>query len=338
MFRSLVVSLLALSLAAVPALSAKAPKAPPPAPSLLDGVEIFGIDTPHSEIGFSVLWMGISRVHGSFDDFLGSIAYDAKDPTRSSVMIVIRTNSIHTGFERRDKDLKSANFFDVEKFPNITFSSRSIEKQGDGYLVRGPLTIHGVTKEVEVPMTFNGEMHDSRHDHRIGFEGHLKLNRKDYGVVGPAPMNALLDKGIVIGEQVDIPLAFEGWKATPRDTLSDRTSDSLYRQVLARGVEPVAKQFRALRAKTVDSLMVVDEGTINNVGYQLLSQGRPTEAVEVFQLEVVTWPDKVFGYVGLGQTYAVLGNRERAVATLEKAVSITPEAPRAQVILKRLRG
>jgi len=337
MLRRFVLCVLGLSLSAGLASSAKAPKAPP-APSLLEGVEIYSIDAPHSEMSFVVPWMGISRVRGTFQDFLGSIAFDEKDPTRSAVMVVIHTQSIHTGFERRDKDLKSANFFDVEKYPSIIFLSREIVKNGDGYLVRGTFTMHGVSQEIEIPFVYNGRIDDVRRDHRIGFEGHYQLNRKDYGIVGPPPMNAVLDKGIVIGEKVDLSLAVEGWKATARDTMNDGVSDSLYRQVLSRGVAPVAKQYHEARAKTVDSLMTVDEGVINSVAYQLLGQGRTSEAMDLFNLEIESWPKNVFGYVGLGQTYAVVGNRDLAIATLEKAISINAEAPRAQVILRRLRG
>lgn len=326
-----------LLIAVAPALAAKAPKAPP-APSLLEGVEIFSIDTPHSEVSFTVPWMGISRVRGTFQDFLGSIAFDSRDPTRSSVMVVIHAKSINTGWERRDKDLRGPSFFDVEKYPNITFVSRAVAKRGDGYVVNGSLAMHGATREIEIPMEFNGRVTDVGGDSRIGFQGHLTLKRKDYGIIGPAPMNRLLEKGLVIGEEVDIPLAIEGWKAAARDTMRDRTADSLYRAVMGRGVTAVARRFNEARATTPDSLMTVDEGVINAVGYQLIEKGRASEAAELFRLETESWPRNAFGYVGLGQAYAVLGNRDLAIAALEKAIAITPEAPRAQVILKRLRG
>jgi len=341
MCRLIVPCLLSLSLVASPANSAKAPAKGAMAPrtkSLLDGVEIYGIDAPHSEIGFSVVWMGISRVRGSFQDFNGAIAFDKADPTRSVVMVVIQSKSINTGFDRRDQDLRSANFFDIEKYPTITFTSREIVRSDDGYLARGPLTMHGVTKEIEIPLTFNGQVSDSRGDHRIGFEGHLTLSRKDYGIIGPENLNAVLEKGIIIGEKVDIPLAVEGWRAVAKDSMDDAVADSLYRVVLSRGVGAAGKQFRELRARTVDSLMTVNEGVINAVGYQLMEKGNAAEALEIFRLEAESWPERVFGYVGMGQAYASLGNRDLAISTLQKAIAIKPDAPRAQVLLKRLRA
>jgi polyisoprenoid-binding protein YceI len=336
--RRIAVIVLALALTASIAAAARR-TAPPPAPrSLLEGVEIYGIDTPHSEVGFIVPWMGISKVHGSFQNFLGSIAFDTLDITRSSITLFIRANSINTGFDRRDKDLKGKDFFDVEKFPSITFTSREVAKNGEGFILRGPLTMHGVTKEIEIPFTYNGHVKDVIGDDRIGFEGHLTLKRKDYGIVGPPRLNVVLDKGIVIGEDVDIPLAIEGWKATTHDSLGDPEADSLYRVILKRGAAAAAQGFRDLRAKTADSLMAAHEGMLNDVGYQFLAHRRIADATAVFELEIETYPKNAFGYTGLGNTYAVAGNRELAVQTLEKAVQINPQAPRALEILKRLKS
>src|SRR5262249_42367006 len=195
--------------------------------------------------------------------------------------------------------------------------------------LRGPLTIHGVTKEIEIPFVFNGHIKDAFGDDRIGFEGHLTLKRKDYGIVGPARLNVLLDKGIIIGEDVDIPLAVEGWKAAPHDSLGDPASDSLYRVALKSGTAIAAQQFRELRGRTPDSLMAAKEGLLNDVGYQFLAHQRVADAIAIFKLEIESYPKNPFGYTGLGNTYAVAGDRELAKQTLEKAIEVNPQAPRA---------
>jgi hypothetical protein len=251
--------------------------------------------------------------------------------------VIIRTNSINTGFDMRDKDLKGAEFFDVQKFPTITFSSDSVTKTSDGFLLKGPLTIHGVTKQIAIPFVYNGHVKDARGDDRIGFEGHLTLKRKDYGIVGPARLNVVLEKGIIIGEDVDIPLAVEGWKAAPHDSLGDPASDSLYRVALKNGSAIVAQQFRELRGRTADSLMAEKEGLLNDVGYQFLAHQRVADAIAMFKLEVESYPKNPFGYTGLGNAYAVAGDRELARQTLEKAIEISPQSPRAIEILKRLK-
>ena len=340
--RRMFAATLALALLAGAALAAKSPKAQPaPAAvaskSLIDGIEIYNVGATHSQVEFIVRWMGISKVHGTFQDFRGTLCYDSTDVKRSSVTVLMRAATINTNHERRDKDLKSPDFFDVEKFPFITFSSREIAHDGDRYILRGPLTIHGVTRDVEIPFHFLGKIKDAAGDDRVGFEGGLTINRKDYGIVGPPRFNLLLEKGLVISEEVEIPLAVEGWKQAPRDTMRDPVADSLYRAILKRGVPAVAKQYREARAQMPDSLMRVNEGMLNAVAYQLMVTKRTDDAIALFGLEAEAFPAAAFGYAGLGNAYAAAGEREQAVKALEKAVSIEPMATRAMELLKRLR-
>jgi len=117
----------------------------------------FKIDPNHSSVNFAVAHAGgISTVVGRFTQFEGKIVFDDKDATKSSVNVTIKTASINTDVAARDNDLKSARFFDVEKFPEITFQSKSIEKKGDGYVAHGTLTIHGVSKDVDLPFEIKG--------------------------------------------------------------------------------------------------------------------------------------------------------------------------------------
>ncbi len=331
----------ALVLATVAASGARSPKASraaPPARSLLEGFELFGVGAAHSPIEFSIGWMGLSKVRGAFADFTGTIALDRNDLTRSSVTIVIRTRSLTTFNERRDRDLKSADWFDVETFPTAVFSSREIVKQADGYRMRGSLTLHGATKDVEIPFTFNGRLKDAGGDDRAGFEGHTTLNRKDYGIIGPARFNALTELGkLMVGDDVDLPLAVEAIHPTPKDTLRERAADSLWRAVVARGAAPVVKQYRGLRATTPDSLMPLNESRLNAVGFQLVEKGKPADALEVFKLQAEVNPQSASGLAGMAWAYATLGDRENAVASAEKAVAMEPGATRALEILRRAR-
>ncbi|TMQ73436.1 MAG: hypothetical protein E6K81_04790, partial [Candidatus Eisenbacteria bacterium] len=317
----------------VPLALAKTPKAapaPPAAKSLLEGLELFQVDTAHSPLEFSIAWMGLSKVHGAFADYSATIALDRSDLTRSTVTLVIRTKSLTTFNDFRDKDLKGADWFDVEKFPTAVFTSREVVKQSDGYVMRGSLAFHGVTKDIEIPFTFIGRLKDLNGADRTGFEAHAVLNRKDYGIVGPARYNALLELGkAMVGDEVELPLTIEGSHQAPRDTMTDRAADSLWRAIMARGVAPVAKDYRALRATTPDSLMPVSEGRLNNVGYQLVDRGRPLEGIELFKLAVETFPQSAFGLGGLAYAYATLGDRENATANAERALAINPGATRS---------
>jgi polyisoprenoid-binding protein YceI len=306
--------------------------------SLLEGLEIFQLDGPHSPIGFSVSWMGLSKVRGGFDECIGTIVLDTVDITRSSVSILARTPSLHTGSALRDKDLKGADWFDVEKFPTALFRSRSIVRDGDGYRMRGSLTIHGVTREVEFPFSMTGRLVQPSHEVRVGFEGRLAVRRQEFGLIGPARFNVLTEMGkAMIGDEVELPLAIEGWRAGPRDTLFDHAADSLARRVGTAGFASVAKEYRELKARTPDSLMVVDEAVLNNLGYAYLERNQPVNALSAFQLEVESAPRSAFAFTGLTQAYAALGDSVHAIESGTKALAMNPNALRTVEILRRIR-
>lgn len=173
--------------------------------------ETFVVDKNHSEATFQVRHL-VSRVSGKFDDFTGSINVDRANPTASSVEFNIKTMSIDTGVEGRDKDLRGANFFEVDKFPEISFKSTSIKPAAkkDTYDVTGTFTMHGVTKTVTLPVEFLGFVKDPWGGERAGFSMHITLNRKDYGI----NWNKVLDNGgTLLSDDVDVNVNIEAAKA-----------------------------------------------------------------------------------------------------------------------------
>ncbi len=144
----------------------------------------YPIDNGHSTVGFSVPIMGnLSKVRGKFKEFTINLTNDEKDTTKSSVNVVIKAASIDTGIEGRDKHLRTADFFDVEKFPDITFQSTRIEKKGKQFIAHGPLTMHGVTKEIALPFTVTGVNENAdKTKKNIGYSASLVLNRRDFGI------------------------------------------------------------------------------------------------------------------------------------------------------------
>jgi polyisoprenoid-binding protein YceI len=169
--------------------------------------ETWVVDRAHSEVSFQIRHM-MAKVRGSFNDFTGTIVADAAKPEAAQVEFTIKSASIDTGIENRDKHLRSGDFFDVEKFPEISFKSTKVVTRGkDKYDVTGNLTMHGVTKEVTLPLAFLGVMKDPRGNEKAGFESSTTLNRKDFGIV----YNTALDAGgFVLGDEtkVDINLQF----------------------------------------------------------------------------------------------------------------------------------
>ena len=170
------------------------------------GADTFVIDKGHSEIGFQIRHM-VTKVRGRFTDFEGRIQVDRGKPQASSVELTIQATSIDTANENRDKDLRSADFFDVEKFPTITFKSTRMTPKGkDAYDVTGNLTMRGVTKEITLPVSFLGFMKDPRGTERAGFETAITLNRKDFGIT----WNRTLDAGgVLLGDEVWVSINLE---------------------------------------------------------------------------------------------------------------------------------
>ncbi|MFI5184539.1 MAG: YceI family protein [Vicinamibacteria bacterium] len=171
--------------------------------------DTYTFDKVHTEASFQVRHM-VTKVRGKFTDFAGTIKIDPAKPEASSVEFAIKTASVATGEEKRDQHLKSADFFDVEKFPELTFKSSAIKATGkDKYDVAGTLTIHGVSKQVTLPVSFLGFVKSPWGDERAGFETGITLNRKDYGLV----WNKTLETGgLLVGEEVEVSVNIEAVK------------------------------------------------------------------------------------------------------------------------------
>jgi polyisoprenoid-binding protein YceI len=171
--------------------------------------DTYVIDKNHSDASFQVRHM-MSRVRGQFNDYAGSVTVDPAKPEGASVEFTLKAASIDTANDSRDKDLRSANFFDVEKFPEITFKSTKVKAAGkDKYDVTGTLTIHGVAREVTLPVQFLGFGKDPWGNEKAGFAIDTTLNRKDFGIV----WNKTLDSGgVLLGDEVWVSINLEAAK------------------------------------------------------------------------------------------------------------------------------
>jgi len=164
------------------------------------------LDLAHSETTFTVRHL-LSKVSGRFDKFDGRIVTDAAKPETSSVEFTIETASIDTNNEKRDAHLRSADFFDAEKHPTITFKSTRVEALGQNrFNVTGDLTMRGVTKPITLPVEFLGTQKDPWGNEKAGFALQTTLNRKDYGIV----WNQTLDTGgYLLGDDVQVTINIE---------------------------------------------------------------------------------------------------------------------------------
>jgi polyisoprenoid-binding protein YceI len=166
----------------------------------------FIIDKAHSEAVFQVRHL-ITKVRGRFSNFEGKLEFDEDRPELSSVRVSIDASSIDTSEPDRDKHLRSADFFGVDTHPTLTFESTKVSKTGaTRFDVTGHLTIHGVTREITLPVTFLGVAKDPWGNERAGFETEVTINRKDYGLLWNA---ALETGGFLVGDEVKINLSIQ---------------------------------------------------------------------------------------------------------------------------------
>lgn len=169
-------------------------------------VRTFQIDKAHSEALFQVRHL-ITKVHGRFSDFAGTIEYDQEQPSRSKVHFTIEASSIDTNEAKRDAHLRSADFFAADEFPQLTFTSTKIAPRGkDLYDVAGDLTIRGVTKQVILPVTYLGTAKDPWGNEKLAFETETTINRKDFGLNWNA---ALETGGFLVGDEVKVSLSIQ---------------------------------------------------------------------------------------------------------------------------------
>lgn len=178
----------------------------------LVAADTYVVDKGHSSVEFRIRHFA-SKVNGRFSDFEGTIQADPAKPEASSVTFTIKTASIDTNNGNRDNDLRSPNFFDAAKFPEIGFRSAKMVSTGkDQYAVTGTLTMHGVSKEVTLPVTYLGSMKDPRGGERASFELNMKLNRKDWGI----DWNKTLDSGsLMLSDDVDVTIDLETVRKAP---------------------------------------------------------------------------------------------------------------------------
>jgi polyisoprenoid-binding protein YceI len=314
------VSALALALAA-----STGPDARPRLP------EVYGIDTEHSSLTFRVPFMGLSEVRGEFGEFSGALLV-GDDPARSSITVVVQVASINTHVQARDRHLRSPDFFDVEKHPVATFRSREVRAAKSGFVARGPLTLHGVTREIEVPFTV---LHDRKKDAwgntRRSYRGTFTLTRSEFDIKGTSFWNAEFDPGrFAVGDRVTLEFEMSGsipntasWKIP--------VADSLVAVAERDGVDKLIAGYVAV----ADTLARPDGQAVLTAAFKLSQRGHVGGAIELFTWATnggVKAPTRIrsMALVILGETHLQQGDSTRAEASFAEALRTDANDPRAQ--------
>jgi len=176
-----------------------------------NAADLYKIDPVHSSITFSIRHLGINNVKGHFKEFEGAISLD--NGTIMEANGTIQVKSVDTGVGKRDEHLLTADFFDAANYPTITFKTKRVERSGDQLVLIADFTMHGVTRELRLPVKLSGPIKDPRKAVRIGLEAKTQLNRKDYGI----KYHQMLETGVLaVGEEVAFEINAEAVKETPR--------------------------------------------------------------------------------------------------------------------------
>jgi polyisoprenoid-binding protein YceI len=171
----------------------------------------YTIDPAHSRLGFVARHAMVTKVRGSFNEFVGDLTLDGDNPANSSATVTIKAASIDTRNAQRDEHLRSNDFLALEEHPEITFLSTSARQTGDNeFELTGNLTVRGVTNEITIPFTYEGSATDPYGNFRVGFEGSVVINRKDYGVVWNA---ALEHGGVLVSDKVTLEFEISAVKS-----------------------------------------------------------------------------------------------------------------------------
>ena len=181
-----------------------------PTPEELSGD--YTLDPTHTRLGFVARHAMISRVRGQFHDYEGTAHIDFERPEKSSAQVTIDVASIDTHNEQRDGQLRTNDFLDVPNHPRITFSSRRVRRVGAGFRVDGDLVIKGVTRPIRVIFDYTGAARDRSGNLRLGFEGAVTVNRRDWGVKWDAP---LARGGVLVGDKVTLELEISAVQTMP---------------------------------------------------------------------------------------------------------------------------
>ena len=174
----------------------------------------YTLDAAHSRLGFSARHAMVTTVRGAFKEFEGTAHVDTANPANSKVEVTIKTDSIDTGVADRDAHLRSADFFEIEQHPDITFTSTNVERDGDEWTITGDLTIKGNTLPVSIPFESTGSARDPFGNDRIGFEGQTTISRKDWGLTWNA---ALETGGFLVSDKIKLEFDISAIQVTPAE-------------------------------------------------------------------------------------------------------------------------
>jgi polyisoprenoid-binding protein YceI len=279
-------------------------------------------DDAHGLVRFTVKLAGLSDVEGRFTETDAAITYNDSNLSKSSVTALIRVASIDTGEKERDAHLCTPDFFDAARFPAIRFQSRRVERRGANWAAIGDLTIHGVTREIELPFEWTQKKAvDPFGNDRIGFVSHYKLERSQFGMPGPKFWGGL------ISDEVDVLLRISAriynWDQIDGGTSKGKSFISELLPLFEKGDPAALQRLAAIQTATSDEYHP-GEWQYHVLGRKLYQHGKFDAALEVFTKYAEVFPQSSQALDDLADAYEASGDVPRAAALFEKSVKFDP--------------
>jgi polyisoprenoid-binding protein YceI len=298
--------------------------------------DVYEINPIHSRVEFTVPFMGLTDVKGSFESYGGSLLLDERQLDRSSVTVVIEAASIHTGNSARDKHLASDDFLDVQRFPSVVFQSDRLEAVPNGFVIHGKLTLHGVTRAIGIPIRLR---HPVRHDSDIdyaGFDGAITLNWRDFAIRATNLRNSWFDPArMLFDDSVRVSMSVEAVRRRPLPSTYAALAAGMA-LLRSEGPSAVAARYTAAKSVAADSALRIAR-PFADMANILLREGRTTEALELLRLNVDAHPGDGDALAALAFGQLRGGSREAAVQAYIRAIAVDSLQPEALEMLRWLR-
>jgi polyisoprenoid-binding protein YceI/Flp pilus assembly protein TadD len=313
-------ALAAACLALPPIAGAQAPRPSPPA-----ALQAYSVDAGHTIAEFSIGFL-YGRVKGRFTQTHGTILYDAADPARSSVTVVLESASIDTGWPHRDEHLKTSDFFDVERYPTLVFQSDRLRAAPGGWVADGTLAMHGVTRRVSIPFALPHPPLRSPESGSLilNATGTLRIARKDFGIEGGATFNPWFTRAraAAMSDSVDVSLEVEGWRADEATQRSPQIDAALER-IRTDGVDAsIARLRQALSTATSTDAGEAYFHGADLVVRALIADWRMGEAVALSRQVAGLFPRLAAARVLYGYALAVGGDARGAAREYAGALQL----------------
>jgi polyisoprenoid-binding protein YceI len=285
----------------------------------------YTVDAGHSPVDFSI-GFGLTHVKGRLTRWRGTILYDSVAPPNSSISAIFETKSLDTGWGNRDRHLRTSDFFDVERFPTITFESDRLRPVGNSWVAEGSLTMRGSAKTVAIPFRFvtRAPTRDGQSGPmKLHVAGSVRLARADFGVLGGSTYNSWFDRAraATMADSVDITFEVESWR-TDAANVRPEPVDAALRRVTAAGVGAQVQRVRARRDTTDSSLWESIAFGQTFVTLALVLSGKSSEAVTFARSLIDLFPRSPTASLALGFASETAGDRRTAAQAYRRAKEV----------------